>query len=210
MENRENVRDPAALVRRLRDGLAAELAGLNEDNAVEALRYAAQRLSAELQQVHAVLLERFDRIGELEERLSNARWDYEEAMRQYDDQQRRACEAETRVKELEAQRDELTVLHKKWHDRAYQVLEKYEAALARTEALEARIAELEAQRDELLILCEELRNESEGWIRGRYRPEEGMHPAMQMRFERDMELIHKANAVIAKIEKEIPDDADET
>jgi len=50
-----NYRDPRRMIRRLRDGLSAELAGLNEDNAIEALRYAEDRLGNELAMVRLVL-----------------------------------------------------------------------------------------------------------------------------------------------------------
>jgi DNA repair exonuclease SbcCD ATPase subunit len=100
-------------------------------------------LEAQRDSWKADALARFDRIEELEERLNNARWDFDEAMQQHDDQRRRACEAEARVKELEAELREPTVLHKKWHDRAYEVLEKYEVALARIEALEAVLRRVE-------------------------------------------------------------------
>jgi len=44
-----------AAVRRLRDGLSAELAGLNEDEADAALRYAADRLAEELTRIRLLL-----------------------------------------------------------------------------------------------------------------------------------------------------------
>jgi hypothetical protein len=46
---------PAAIVRRLRDYVAHELAGLNEDNPIEALLYAEYRLANELQMIRLVL-----------------------------------------------------------------------------------------------------------------------------------------------------------
>ena len=48
-------RDPRAMVRRLRDNLSRELAGLNEDNAVRALIYAEERLADEIQAIRLVL-----------------------------------------------------------------------------------------------------------------------------------------------------------
>jgi len=48
-------RDPRAMVRRLRDNLSRELAGLSEDNAVRALIYAEERLADEIQAIRLVL-----------------------------------------------------------------------------------------------------------------------------------------------------------
>ena len=47
--------DPAALVRRLRDNVSRELAGLNEDEPRLALRYAEDLLGNELQMIRIAL-----------------------------------------------------------------------------------------------------------------------------------------------------------
>lgn len=58
-QSREQPQNDAAraMVRRLRDGLARELAGLNEDAPRKALRYAAERIAAVLAEIKAVLEE---------------------------------------------------------------------------------------------------------------------------------------------------------
>jgi len=43
------------MIQRLRDGFSPELGGLNEDNAIEALRYVSERLEQELQLEKEVL-----------------------------------------------------------------------------------------------------------------------------------------------------------
>jgi hypothetical protein len=61
------------------------------------------------------------------------------------------------------------------------------------------IAELEAQRDVLLAACKDLVEDLEPLVRNQYDPNgTGCHPALQWRYERDLESVVAGRAAIAR------------
>jgi hypothetical protein len=68
----------------------------------------------------------------------------------------------------------------------------------------AYIAELEAQRDALLAACKDLVEDLEPLVRNQYDPHgTGCHPALQWRYERDLESVVAGRAAIAKARGEV-------
>ena len=74
------------------------------------------------------------------------------------------------------------------------------AALSRLlKKADGRIAELEAQRDALLAACKDLVEDLEPLVRNQYDPNgTGCHPALQWRYERDLESVVAGRAAIAR------------
>jgi hypothetical protein len=63
----------------------------------------------------------------------------------------------------------------------------------------AYTAELEAQRDALLAACKDLVEDLEPLVRNQYDPNgTGCHPALQWRYERDLEPVVAGRAAIAR------------